>query len=512
MFTDELRCNVWNDIRQRDIRAFSKQLTPAVVAKAAVRAGVKLGKGPLHLANLAWLGISLAIHSTQSFASILTMTLKLLEDQEQSAAELHKLKKQGKRRLPKERSKHDPRRSDPTVVSDAAFAKARQRMPMNFWVELIILLGEEFERQHGAMHYFRGFRVLAMDGTRIDLPECKALSAHFGTAKNAFGRQHPQARMVMLQFPFTRLPWRYELAPLSYGENTLAMRLAAHLRPRDLVLLDAGFWSYGLLWAIQNRGAFFALRLKSGINFVTSKRLGGSERLARWTPKDSRGNWRKMGLPKSIDLRVIEYRVPGFRRQAIVTNVLSQREISANDWTRLTTSCQDAQRKLMPPGLFHRRWEIETSYYEMKVVQGMEGQLRSHVPESVAYEIAGHVVLYLLVRWLMVEAAVKHGLDPLRLSFLDAFRELQLMRSALLTASPRWASTVLLPRLLERIAEHQVPERPGRHYPRRKKSKADKTKKKPHTKRTKFRTRKHPAKGKAHNAKSKSRNKFRKQG
>jgi len=292
---------------------------------------------------------------------------------------------------------------------------------------------------------------------------------------------------VMLQFPFTRMPYRYELAPVSCGETTLAMQLCAHLRRRDLVLLDAGFWSYGLLWKIQKQEAFFALRLKSTVKLVTLERLGNSERLARWTPKDSRGNWRKAGLAKSIDLRVIEYRVPGFRRQAIVTNVLSQKEISYDDWTRLSTSCQDAHRKLSV-GLFHRRWEIETSYHEMKVDQGMEGQLRSRVPESIAYEIAGHVVLYLLLRWLMVEAAVKHGLEPLRLSFLEAFRELGLMRSSLLTSSPEWVRDVLLPRLLDRIAEHQVPERPGRHYPRRKKSKKSDNKKKPHKKSTKRKT------------------------
>lgn len=502
MFTDELRCNVWNEIRQRDIRAFCKQLTPTVLAKAALRAGVKLGKSPLGLANLVWLGISAAIHGTLSFACILTTTLKLLEDQQQSAAELRKARKQGKQRFRGERSKHDPRRDDPTVISEAAFAKARQRMPITFWIELIIVLGEQFEEQHGARHSFCGFRVLAMDGTRIDLPECKGLCDHFGTAKNAFGRQQPQARMVMLQFPFTRMPYRYELAPVSCGESTLAMRLCGHLAPRDLVLLDAGFWSYGLLWTIQNQKAFFALRLKSDVKLATLKRLGSSERLVRWTPKDSRGNWRKAGLPKSIELRVIEYRVPGFRRQAIVTNVLSPKAISRADWTRLTTSCEDAHHKLLP-GLFHRRWEIETSFSEMKVVQGMEGQLRSHVPESIAYEIAGHVVLYLLVRWLMVEAAVKHAVDPLRLSFLQAFRELQLIRSALLTADPQWARTTLLPRLLDRIAEHQVPERPGRHYPRRKKSKTSDTKNKSGEKRPKH---------KARHAKPKPLKRFAKQG
>ena len=201
---------------------------------------------------------------------------------------------------------------------------------------------------------------------------------------------------------------------------------------------------------------------------------------------------------------MIEYRVPGFRQQAIVTNVLSPKAISREDWTRLTTSCQDAHRKLLP-GLFHRRWEIETSFSEMKVVQGMEGQLRSQVPQSIAYEVAGHVVLYLLVRWLMVEAAIKHGLDPLRLSFLEAYRELKRMRPALLTASPNWAGKILLPRLLDRIAEHQVPERPGRHYPRRKKSKTNKTK-------TQSKSPTKRAKPKTSRAKSKSRKRFVKQG
>ena len=73
---------------------------------------------------------------------------------------------------------------------------------------------------------------------------------------------------------------------------------------------------------------------------------------------------------------------------------------------------------------------------------------------------------YLLVRWLIVEAAEKHSLDPLRISFTEAVRELEQMRGSLLTSSPSWAARVLLPRLLNRIASHTVSIRPGRHYPR----------------------------------------------
>jgi hypothetical protein len=488
MFRDEHRNKVWNNIRQRDIRAFCRQLTPGVFAEAVTRTGIKLVECPLCLVQLVWLGIAAARHATESFAYVLTTTLKLLEDQQQfPQTTIGQAKENGKRKKRSSRRKHDPRRNDPTEVTEEAFVQARQRMPLQFWMNLIIILGEQFEAQHASRHIFRGFRVLAMDGTRIDLPNWKALREHFGTAKNQSGAHNVQARMVMLQFPFTRLPYRYEVTPVTEGEVTLAQRLVTHLRPGDLTLLDAGFLSYGLLWAIQSQQTFFAIRVGCNLNMRTLRRLqpNGKDRLVCWTPKDSRRQWRKLGLPTSLTLRIIEYRVPGFRTQLIATNVLDPQKISREDWTRLTTECEDAGRKLLP-GLFHRRWEIETTYHELKVDQGLEGHLRSRTPASIHYEIAGHVVLYLLTRWLMVEAAAKHGVDPLRLSFVEAQRELEVMRPSLVIAAVSWAIHDLIPRLLDRIAAHRVASRPGRHYPRKKKiNRESKNKKKSASKVTK---------------------------
>ena len=61
---------------------------------------------------------------------------------------------------------------------------------------------------------------------------------------------------------------------------------------------------------------------------------------------------------------------------------MSPKKISRDDWTRLTTDCEDARRKLLP-GLFHRRWEIETTYHELKVDQGMDRHLCSRTVESI---------------------------------------------------------------------------------------------------------------------------------
>ena len=472
MFKDEHRDKVWNEIRQHDLRSFRRQLTPELFAEAGTQAGVRLGGNALNWVNMVWLGIASAMHHAANFAFVLSSTMKLLEDQEHFYAtclgkERKKAQRKRDKKGPRKRSKHDPHGQDPTQVSEEAFAQARQQMPLAFWMALLTLLAARFQQAHAQHLSFRGFRLLAMDGTAINLPNDPRLRAYYGAPKNGQRKRAcPQARMVMLTLPGTRIPIAYELSPVGNSELELAGRLMNHVRSNDLLLMDRGFVSYGWFWQIQQRGAYFGTRLKKNIKYKKLRRLGHNDWLVKWTPKDSRGQWKE--LPRSIQLRVIRYQIPGFRSSAIVTNVLDPKRLSREDWVRLAIDCDD-QGKLKP-GLYHRRWEIETSFAELKVTLRLES-LRSRSPASLEYEVAGRLVYYLLVRWLIVQAAEKHGLDPLRISFTEAVRELEQMRATLIASSQTWVACVLLPRLLDRIASHTVPLRPGRHYSRPKDTK-----------------------------------------
>lgn len=466
MFKDEQRDTSWNRIRQHDLHAFSKQLTPELFDEAARRANVRIGKSPLNLVNLVWLGIAAAMHHTFSFAFVLTTTLKLLEDQQNFyRTPIGKAKRKGRQAKKGKRSrksKHCPYREDPTQLSEEAFAQARQRMPLGFWMAVFVLLAERFQQDHRQHLDFHGFRLLAIDGTALTLPNDQRLRAHYGVPKNGKRKKAcPQARMVMITLPGVRIPIAYEVAPLCDSELTLAGRLMSHLRPNDLLLMDRGFLTYGMLWDIQQRGAFFGTRLRKQIKYKKRKCLGQGDWLVEWTPKDSGRRWKH--LPRSIQLRVIHYKIRGFRPNAIVTNVLDPQRLSREDWVRVATDCDDHGK--LVPGLYHRRWQIETTYFELKITLNLKS-LRSLTSKSVEYELAGRVVYYLLVRWLMVLAAEKHGLDPLRISFSDAVRELDQMRFSLVTSSLTWVYGQLIPRLLDRMASHTVPLRPGRHYPR----------------------------------------------
>jgi hypothetical protein len=355
------------------------------------------------------------------------------------------------------------------VPSEEAFCQARGRVPWAFWSALSQLLSDRFERQRLDRLRWRGrYRLLGMDGSTIDVPNEAALLKTFGSAGRDKGRRQAQARLVLLQFTLARMPWRWDLVPLAMSEQAVAAQLLTHLHVDDMTLIDRGFWSYALFWQIQRQLAYFAIRQRKQVKFKTLAQRGPGDYLVEWTPASSAAKKaiKEQGLPMSITLRVIEYQIQGFRPSAVVTNLLDAQAVPGEAFVRLAVKEQGRRLVYGEVGVYHRRWEIETTFFELKVTQGLEGGLRSRSEAGIRYELAGHLLLYQCMRWLLAEAAEQVGeADPLRLSYQEALEEWGDLRPALVQAEVRRVP-LLLGRLLERCGRHRVPCRPGRHYPR----------------------------------------------
>lgn len=485
MYTDKDRSRAHDEVRRREHRLFAHILTPDLFLQAALKCDLRLVCSPLNLVCLVYLALSAAGHPELSFAHLLQAPFDSLRDSEQfPGSDPDRLLHQARRRRKgkgrkgrrpgkqgphahkggcRERSCHHPKGAA-EAVSTAAFTQACRRLPTAFWVALFVLLGERFCALYADVVRWGRFRLLALDGTRLALPDYPALRQHFGTASNAQGSHAAQARLVLLLLPLARMPLAHVLSPVKVGEPTLARRLLQGLLPNDLVLLDAGFRSYGVLAQIQQQGAFFCVRLRQKLSLKVVKQLGSKDDVeVVWRPKDSRGQWRKEELPRSLRLRRLTYRSKGYRPLVLLTNVLDEKEVPYARWWGLSVS---EEGEVLARGIYNFRWEIETTYRELKVEQKLEGGLRGRTRETIEYEVAGHVLYYLLVRWLLVEAAVAAQVSPLRLSFQDALAEVKGMAPQALLCSDGWLEGTLRPRLLARLAEHQVPQRPGRSYPR----------------------------------------------
>jgi hypothetical protein len=91
--------------------------------------------------------------------------------------------------------------------------------------------------------------------------------------------------------------------------------------------------------------------------------------------------------------------------------------------------------------------------------------LRCKTPELVRKEIWAHLLAYNLIRGVMAEAALRHGLAPREISFQGARQTLEAFRSGPGASTARRSRRTR--RLIHQaIASHRVGDRPDRVEPR----------------------------------------------
>ena len=120
------------------------------------------------------------------------------------------------------------------------------------------------------------------------------------------------------------------------------------------------------------------------------------------------GNGRKKWKESEIVVRVIVFSIPGFRPVRLITSLID--------------SAITAKEIVIH---YHKRWDIEIAYDEIKTHQcsTLKGQmptiLRSKRSDLVEQELYAILITYNLIRSLIKKATDKNGNNPLFVSFLD---------------------------------------------------------------------------------------------
>jgi hypothetical protein len=195
-----------------------------------------------------------------------------------------------------------------------------------------------------------------------------------------------------------------------------------------LFLMDAGLYAFDVLWDITQQGGQVILKVPASVKFRRTQRLPDGSWLAEVTGKlldptvpltpAGHQHWQTT----TLTVRVIRLELPGFRPFWLMTTLLdpaiTAREIALH---------------------YHRRWDIEIAYDEIKTHQcvTLRGQspttFRSKLPDLVKQEIYALAITYNAVRTLMSQAAAAQDQDPTTLSFLDALHHI-LEAAPILTA------------------------------------------------------------------------------
>lgn len=303
------------------------------------------------------------------------------------------------------------------VPSTSAISQARQR------------LGEEplrvlFERVAAPMAqpgtrgaWFHGWRVMAVDGVILDVPDTADNVEAFGKKPHRDGESpFPQVRIVGLGECGTHAIVAAAIDSWRAYERELLERILDDVEPDMVVLADRGFFSYELWCQARQTEAELVWRISDNVEVPVLEWLPDGSYRSELLPKQikvdlKRGKQRNVRDEMRLPIRVVEY---------MVTNRGGKPET-----IRLITSIMD--HELAPAAelaaLYRQRWEFELTLDEVETHQMPHHRLlRSKTPELVRQEIWALLLTHYAVRDLMLEAAddmdADDGLDVDELSFV----------------------------------------------------------------------------------------------
>ena len=253
--------------------------------------------------------------------------------------------------------------------------------------------------------WYRGRRLVAFDGSTLNVPDEAANRQAFGAPGASRGRAaFPQVRLTALVEVGTRAAFAWRVSAYAASEAAQAEALLPRLSAM-LVLADRGYCGFPLWRRATGTGADLLWRMKANLRLPVLERFGdGSYRsVLRGRGQDRR---RSQG---ECPIRVVEYTLAG----------------ADSPIYRLATTLVDpaAAPATEMAALYHERWEVETAYDEVKThILGPGALLRSKTPDLVLQEVHGLMLAHYAVRRLIHEAARKVDEDPDRLSFVHAVR------------------------------------------------------------------------------------------
>jgi hypothetical protein len=220
------------------------------------------------------------------------------------------------------------------TVSQQAFSKARKKLhylALKYICNIIVI--EIYNYGHSR---WRGFRILAVDGSKILLPSDKSLRKYFGT----FGDDKAITAAGSICYDILNdIIVDARIAPACIDERALALLHVEYLSllpsfSDELIIFDRGYPGIAFMSDLYNIGITFVIRARRRFNTQIDKMGLGCH---NFIMRNSNGG--------SMKLRVIKFKLKNGKIETLITNLL--------DYTLGTTHFRN---------LYFLRWPIETKY------------------------------------------------------------------------------------------------------------------------------------------------------
>jgi hypothetical protein len=231
-------------------------------------------------------------------------------------------------------------KGDELGITKQSFSEARQKILPRAFSQMFYHIIEWYYADD-CFKKFMGYRLLAIDGSIIEINNSKRLREAYGSAKN--GKAEVARALAMGIYDIENdMMVAAKIVNCNVGEKNSIIELLDELIKRglknDLIIFDRGYPSIKLISFLQNNRFSYLMRTSR----TFSKAIIGAKNPDQVIEvKDVNG--------KLIKIRVIRLLLDSGEEEILITNLLDE------------TICVDDFKKL-----YFKRWKIETKYDELK--------------------------------------------------------------------------------------------------------------------------------------------------
>ncbi len=328
----------------------------------------------------------------------------------------------------------------------SAFSYRREQLGRELLEELFVQVAGPKATQDTPGAFWRGLRLLAIDGTVESVPDTPSNREAFRysiddpEAHSPF----PQARLVLLVECGTHLICDAELSACRQGEaSSLRLLLERWKFEQSLLLWESRFHSSWAIFQVCKLGGQVLGRLKRNVLLTRFVTLADGSYVTH-IYQDQDHHTGACMLVRVISYTFTDPRIPGAGEQVyrLVTTLLDPFLYPAQELAVL----------------FHERWQAELVIGETRTVLRLSARtLRSLTPEGVLQELYALLLAHTVLRTLMLQAATQQGIAPTALSLTGTIRILDesLLPLGMVPAARR---QTMVEALVHEIGQQRLPK------------------------------------------------------
>ena len=335
------------------------------------------------------------------------------------------------------------------TYSKQAFSKRRQCILPEAFQELYRLSTEFFYKEAGYKTY-SGYRILAVDGSKVNLPCNKELMEIYGCQKST--NNLIQSLVSCLTDVLNNVILDGIMAPCNGNGRELAkqhiLNLSKIKTDKDIILFDRGYPSAWLMQYIDQSGFKYIMRCSTSFVASINKKNFTNDGIIKHKFKKNE---------KEVTFRILRFSISNNTTEVLVTNIFE--EFSTSNFKEL----------------YNMRWGIEKTYNCIKNRFGLES-FSGTKPVCILQDFYANLYLYNALAMLMYgnnnKTPEKKDIETKYVYKINESQAVNKIRDNLIKAvmaESKIERNKLFMKVYKQLQKELVPVRPNRTYKRKRK-------------------------------------------